>query len=145
MVRWPVLISLVLASALAQPASAQETAPGTTTTTSGFRPRPVRPGSVSLGGGVQYGALVGGDFSDDFDNGVGVGFNLRYRTAADAAIALSFESHNFGVKVASDSAAGHDKLQIITTTLDYLKYGATRIHVTGCSSCITRWKLCHSC
>jgi len=127
-VRWPVLISLVLAFAFAQPASAQETAPSTTTTTttSGWRPRPVRPGSVSLGGAVQYGLLVGGAFSDDFDNGVGAGFNLRYRTAADAAIALSFESHNFGVKVPSDSAAGHDKLQIITTTLDYVKFGATR-------------------
>ena len=129
--RWLVLVTVVLAFVVARPASAQEAppgtpAPGTPAPTTGWRPRPVRPGSVSLGGGVQYGALVGVDFSDDFDNGVGVGFNLRYRTASDAAVALSFEGHSFGVKVASDSAAGHDKLQIITTTLDYLKYGATR-------------------
>ena len=127
--RWLVLVVLVLSSGFSQPAAAQDTppaAPGEPAPTTGWRPRPVRPGSVSLGGGVQYGALVGGEFSDDFDNGVGVGFNLRYRTASDAAVALAFESHSFGVKVASDSAAGHDKLQIITTTLDYMKYGATR-------------------
>ena len=115
-------------SVVAQPAAAQQPAPTTepAPAPTGWRARPVRPGSVSLGGGVQYGTLLGGDFSDDFNSGVGAGFNLRYRTAADAAVALSFESHNFGVKVATDSAAGHDKLQIITTTLDYVKFGATR-------------------
>ena len=128
--RWLVLFTLMLLSVVAQPAPAQQPAPtqepAPTPAPSGWRARPVRPGSVSLGGGVQYGTLLGGDFSDDFDAGVGVGFNLRYRTAADAAVALSFESHNFGVKVPTDSAAGHDKLQIITTTLDYVKFGATR-------------------
>jgi opacity protein-like surface antigen len=125
--RWLVLAVLVLAFAPA--AQAQDAA------STGWRPRPVRTGTVSLGGQVLYGALLGGGtagvgethrFSEDFNHGVGVGFNLRYRTASDAAVALSFESHNFGVKVPTDSAAGFDHLQIITTTLDYMKYGATR-------------------
>jgi hypothetical protein len=117
---------LVLTLAVAVPALAFAQETTTPAPVTGFRPRPVRPGTVSIGGSVQYGALVGGTFSDDFDNGVGAGFNLRYRTAADAAIALAFEAHNFGVKVPSDSAAGHDHAQFIVTTLDYMKFGATR-------------------
>ena len=119
--RFVVLAFLLVIPALAH---AQETA--TPAPVSGFRPRPVRIGTVSLGGAVQYGTLVGGTFSDDFDNGIAGGFNLRYRTAADAAVALTFESHNFGAKVASDSAAGHDHAQFFVTTLDYMKFGATR-------------------
>ena len=119
--RWLVLVPLFFVCALAAPASAQET-----TASTGWRSRPVRTGTVSLGGQLQYGALVGGEFSDDFNHGLGVGFNLRYRTASDAAIAVSFEAHNFDVKVPSDSAAGFNRLQFITTTLDYVKYGATR-------------------
>ena len=91
-----------------------------------WRPRPVRTGTVSLGGQMLYGALLGGPFSDDFNTGLGAGFNLRYRTAADQAFGLSFESHNFGVKKPSDSAAGHDQLQIIVTTVDYTKFGSIR-------------------
>lgn len=117
--RWFFLVLLALVAA---PAFAQDS----TTTVSSFRPRPVRPGTVSLGGQTIYGALVGGEFSDDFNNGPGAGFNLRYRTASDAAVALSFEAQNFGAKVATDSAAGFDKLQYIVTTLDYMKFSATR-------------------
>ena len=117
--RWFFLVLLALVAA---PAFAQDS----TTTVSSFRPRPVRPGTVSLGGQFIYGSLVGGEFSDDFNNGPGAGFNLRYRTASDAAVALSFEAQNFGAKVATDSAAGFDKLQYIVTTLDYMKFSATR-------------------
>lgn len=123
-------ICCALLALYAAPAFAQEaTAP------SGWRPRPVREGTVSLGGSLLYGSLFGGSaaagetvhrFAEDFNHGVGVGFNLRYRTAGDAALAIAFEAHNFGVKTPSDSAAGLDHLQIITTTLDYVKYGATR-------------------
>ena len=116
--RWFVLVLLALVAA---PAFAQDS-----TVVSTWRPRPVRPGTVSLGGQFIYGSLVGGEFSDDFDNGPGIGFNLRYRTAADAAVALSFEAQTFGAKVATDSAAGFDKLQYIVTTLDYMKFGSTR-------------------
>jgi hypothetical protein len=124
--RWLVLIPLFLVSGFVQPAAAQDTPPPPAPPASGWRPRPVRAGSVSLGGAVQYGVLVGGEFSNDFDNGLGAGFNLRYRTAADAAVALSFESHTFGAKVATDSAAGFSQLQIIMTTLDYMKFGSIR-------------------
>jgi opacity protein-like surface antigen len=91
-----------------------------------FRPRLVRSGTVSLGGQLLYGLLLGGPFSDDFNNGLGAGFNLRYRTAQDQAFGISFEAHNFGTKAPSDSAAGHDKLQIIVTTVDYTKFGSIR-------------------
>ena len=119
--RWFFLVPLVLLALEVAPALAQDSllAPS-------FRPRPVRPGTVSLGGQFIYGSLVGGEFSEDFNNGPGLGFNLRYRTAADAAIALSFEAQTFGVKVETDSAAGFDKLQFIVTTLDYMKFSSTR-------------------
>jgi opacity protein-like surface antigen len=91
-----------------------------------WRPRLVRTGTVSIGFGANYGALLGGPFSDDFNNGLGAGFNLRYRTASDAAFGLSFEAHNFGTKAPSDSAAGHDHLQVIVTTIDYTKFASIR-------------------
>ena len=119
--RWFVLALFALLSFEALPALAQDS-----TVVSHWRPRPVRPGTVSLGGQFIYGSLVGGEFSDDFNHGAGIGFNLRYRTAADAAVALSFEAQTFGAKVATDSAAGFDKLQYIVTTLDYMKFGSTR-------------------
>jgi hypothetical protein len=119
--RWFVLVPLAFLALEVAPAFAQDS-----TLATSFRPRPVRAGTVSLGGQFVYGSLVGGEFSQDFDNGPGVGFNLRYRTAADAAVALSFEAQTFGAKVATDSAAGFDKLQYIVTTLDYMKFSSTR-------------------
>ncbi len=123
LVRLTLLVVLVFApgGASAQAPAGEAPAPARN-----WRARPVRQGTVSLGGQVLYSALVGGSFADDFDNGLGAGFNLRYRTAPDAALALSFEGQNFGVKVPSDSAAGHNRVQFIVTTLDYIKYGAIR-------------------
>jgi opacity protein-like surface antigen len=124
---------------LVGPAPAQsQTPPADAPAPSGWRARPVRPGTVSLGGQVLYSALVGGGsgdvatgdeapvFARQFNNGLGMGFNLRYRTSPDAALAVTFEGQNYNVKVPSDSAAGRDRLQFILTTLDYIKYSATR-------------------
>lgn len=123
LVRLTLLVVLVLAPT---DASAQAPAGDTPAPARSWRVRPVRQGTVSLGGQVLYSALVGGPFADEFGNGLGAGFNLRYRTGPDAALALSFEGQNFGVKVPSDLTDGHDRLQFIVTTLDYIKYGAVR-------------------
>jgi opacity protein-like surface antigen len=120
-----VLFVLALASMPAL-ARAQGTATPAPAAVDAWRPRLVRSGTVSLGAGANYGLLLGGTFSDDFNSGLGAGFNLRYRTATDQAFGLSFESHNFGVKTPSDSAAGHDHLQIIVTTVDFTKFGSIR-------------------
>jgi opacity protein-like surface antigen len=115
-----------------------QTPPADAPAPSGWRARPVRLGTVSLGGQALYSTLVGGGsgevavgneaptFARQFNSGIGVGFNLRYRTSQDAALAVTFEGQNYNVKVESDSAAGRDKLQFIFTTLDYIKYSATR-------------------
>lgn len=126
--RWLVVLSASSVLAVLAPGSARAQQPPSDAPApaTSWRARPVRQGTVSLGGQMLYGSLLGGTFSDDFNNGIGLGFGLRYRTSSDAALAVSFEAHNFGVKVPSDSAAGHDRLQIIVTTLDYIKYGATR-------------------
>jgi hypothetical protein len=126
LVRFALSASLVVLVLAPGRARAQQSASDAAAPAASWRARPVRQGTVSLGGQLLYSALLGGTFSDDFDNGLGAGFNLRYRTGPDAALAVSFEGQNFNVKVPSDSAAGHDKLQFIVTTLDYIKYGATR-------------------
>ncbi len=97
-----------------------------TPVTTGWRPRPVRSGTVSLGGGIVYGTLLGPQLGEEFTNGLGLGFSLRYRSGQDAAYGLSFEAHSFAVKTQADSAAARDKLQLIETTFDYYSFGATR-------------------
>ena len=122
----PLVLFVLALSSLPGMALAQGTATPAPAAADTWRPRLVRSGTVSLGAGANYGLLLGGPFSDDFNNGLGAGFNLRYRTAADQAFGVSFEAHNFGVKTPSDSAAGHDRLQIIVTTVDYTKFGSIR-------------------
>ena len=124
------LVLLVLAlAALPGIVRAQGTATPAPAAADAWRPRLVRTGTVSLGCQMLYGALLGGPFSDDFNNGLGVGFNLRYRTAPDQAFGLSFEAHNFGVKVPSEVPEGHDHLQIIVTTVDFTKFGSIRSRI----------------
>lgn len=93
----------------------------------GWRPRPVRSGTVSLGGGLNYGFLVGSSrFSEVFNNGLGGGASLRYRSGPEQAFGLSFESHSFAAKSPPDSAAAPASLQFVVTTLDYFHYFNTR-------------------
>jgi hypothetical protein len=128
----------VLAAALAlcalrtAPARAQDTgAPPPASSegepvTTGWRPRPVRSGTVSLGAGLVYGSLLGPGLGKEFSNGLGLGFNLRYRSGSDAAYGLAFEAHNFAITNRPDSVTAHDKLQFIESTFDYYAFGATR-------------------
>ena len=112
------------------PAAAQDTAtpapaPGTIET--GFRPRPVRAGTVALHGSALYGVLVGsGRFADEFNHGLGVGFGLRYRNSNQSSLGIAFESHQFDAKAPGDSAAAPKKLQMIMTTLDYYRHYSVR-------------------
>jgi opacity protein-like surface antigen len=107
------------------PARAQDPAPAAAPST-GFRPRLVREGTVSLHGGAVYGQLLGGTFKDVFDSGLGAAFALRYRSDRAAAFGLGFESHHFEAKNEPDSAAAPKSLQIIVTTLDYYRYSNIR-------------------
>jgi len=129
--RWAGSLALFVFAliALAAPAFAQGSGAGTDSAHAAekWRPRPVRNGTVSLGGAALYGTLFGGGlFSDEFKSGLGVGFNLRYRTAPDQALGLGFESQVFAVKTEADSAAAHDRLQFIVTTFDYYKFFSVR-------------------
>src|SRR5438128_1516913 len=106
--------ALMIAPGLAR----AQTPPADTPAPGGWRARPVRQGTVSLGGQLLYSMLLAGKsgeptvdiagggtlkFANEFDNGLGAGFNLRYRTSPDAAIAITFEGQNYNVKVPSDS------------------------------------------
>ncbi len=116
-----------LVTAAAPPVRAQTPPAPPAEQPSGWRPRPVRAGTVSLGGYAQYGTLFGSTrFGDMFDNGLGGGVSLRYRSGSDQAFGLSFESHSFGARVGADSAAAPDHLQLITTTVEYYKFFRTR-------------------
>jgi len=122
-------LALPLAAALPAPAAAQDTATpaGTPAAPTGFRPRPVRSGTVALHGGALYGTLVGsGNFADTFNHGLGLDFGLRYRNSAESSLGISFESHQFDAKVEADSAAAPKKLQMVMTTLDYYRHYSVR-------------------
>ena len=122
----PRTLSLVLLYVLLAPACAFAQDTAETPAPVSWRPRPVRQGTVSLGGQMLYGSLFGGNQGDEFNSGLGLGFNLRYRTAPDQAWGLSFEGHNFD---AGDTSQVHDRLQIIVTTLDFTMYSGTRTRV----------------
>ncbi len=125
-----VLIALSLGS-IARPALAQDKAAAPAAATS-WRPRPVRQGTVSLGGQLLYGSLLGGALAHDFNGGPGAAFNVRYRTASDQAIGVSFEAHNFAAGsgiAAGDSTQFLDRLQVIVTTLDFTKFAGVRSRV----------------
>ena len=129
-------LALGLVAGLAAPARAQDSgapppAGKEEPVTTGWRPRPVRSGTVSLGGAVVYGTLLGSGLGQEFASGVGLGFNLRYRAGYDGAYGLSFEAHNFAVASEPDSDTGHHKLQVIETTFDYYAFGATRTRMPG--------------
>ena len=119
------LFALALATGAAGAARAQGTV--TELPAEGFRPRPVREGTLSLSGGGQYGSFFGrSDFGKDFDQGLGLGFRVRYRTDTASALGLSFESQVYGARVASVADTAAKSLQIIVNTLDYYRYMKTR-------------------
>jgi hypothetical protein len=125
------MIVMLCLAGLASPAFAQEPAPApapTPAAETGFRPRIVREGTVSLHGGAMYGKLLGGGrFADVFNAGLGAGFSVRYRTDRNASFGLAFESHHFDAKDGSpDSVTAPVSLQIITTTLDYFHFSNVR-------------------
>ena len=119
--------ALVASTALgfALPAAAQDPAPAPVVE-EGWRPRPVRSGTVALNGSAMYGSLLGGPFADAFGNGLGLGFALRYRNSAESSIGLGFESHQFDGTSDADSAATPVKLQMVMTTLDYYRHFSVR-------------------
>jgi opacity protein-like surface antigen len=117
-----VLALLVLA---APPAFAQD-APAPAPD-AGFRPRPVRNGTVALHGAGMYGSLIGsGELAETFDRGLGLGFALRYRNSSESSFGLGFEAHRFDSKVIADSANAPRNLQLVITTLDYYRHFNTR-------------------
>ncbi len=124
------LAALVVAPALGRPApaAAQDTAtPAPTVEPTGFRPRPVRAGTVALHGSAMYGTLLGsGRFAEDFDHGLGMGFGLRYRNSSESSLGIAFESHQFDAKAPGDSATAPKKLQMVMTTLDYYRHYSVR-------------------
>jgi hypothetical protein len=123
------MIVLLCLAGFAAPVGAQEPAPQPAPAAeSGFRPRLVREGTVSLHGAASYGKLMGGGrFSDVFDAGLGAAFGIRYRSDRNAAFGLSFESHHFEAKDDTpDSTFAPVSLQIVVTTLDYYHYSNVR-------------------
>jgi hypothetical protein len=123
-----VALALPLGAAFPAPARAQDTAtPPPATVTTGFRPRPVRSGTVSLLGGAMYGTLLGsGRFADEYSSGLGLGFALRYRNSAESSLGFAFESHQFDASVEPDSAAAPKSLQMVMTTVDYYRHYSVR-------------------
>jgi opacity protein-like surface antigen len=119
-----VALAVVLVSSVGE-ARAQGTV--TELPPSGFRPRPVRQGTLSLGGVGHYGSLFGSSgFGDQFEAGLGLGFSVRYRTDAAAAFGLSFDAHDHEAKTAPVLAEDAEKLQIVVTSLDYYRFFRTR-------------------
>jgi opacity protein-like surface antigen len=114
-----VLGGLLALAALAPPAPAQTPE---STPAPGFRPRIVRAGTVALYGAGTYGSLLGGNFSDTFDQGLGLAFALRYRNSQESSFGLGFEAHRFDAKAAPDSAFSPVKFQMVMTTLDYYRH-----------------------
>ena len=85
-----VLGTLVLLLPAPEIARAQAPAPDAVPTT-GWRPRIVRSGTVTLHGGALYGTLLGGGpYSETFDQGIGLGFALRYRNSQESSLGLGF-------------------------------------------------------
>lgn len=131
------------------PASAQEPPPlpGAAPAGTGWRPRIVREGTVSLGGQAQYGTFFANTgFGRDYDAGPGMTIRLRYRTSRETALGLSFEGQRMNATedpVASDDP---DWIRGIVTTFDYYQYfrvkkRAPRYLVAGAGLVQTRRQL----
>jgi opacity protein-like surface antigen len=116
-------LALVLAASTAR---AQD-APPPPAPPSGFRPRVVREGTLSLGAQGQYGTFLGNSgFGAEYNHGPSLGVRVRYRFAEDQAFGVSFEGQRFDVKVDSASTTAPKYLTAITTTAEYYNYFQTR-------------------
>jgi len=104
------------------PAAAQESSE-TAPPPSGFQPRIVREGTLSLGAQAGYGSfIVSNGFGRDFNTGLDLAVRVRYRTSRDQALGVSFEAQRYDAK--KDPADPFDPkwLQCVTTTVEYYQY-----------------------
>jgi opacity protein-like surface antigen len=116
-------LALVLAASTAR---AQDSSPPPAPP-SGFRPRIVREGTLSLGMQGEYGSFIGtSGFGEEFNHGPALGVRVRYRFAEDQAFGISFEGQRFDSKVDSVSIFAPKYLSAITTTAEYYNYFQTR-------------------
>jgi len=115
-------MTLAASTARAQDTSQPPPAPPT-----GFRPRVVREGTLSLGMQGEYGTLVGtSGFGDEFNHGPALAVRVRYRFAEDQAVGVSFETQRYDAKVDSVSEFAPKYLNAITTSIEYYNYFQTR-------------------
>jgi len=123
--RFSIVVAAGAALSFADVARAQDAPPPPVP--SGWRPRPVREGTVALYGAAMYGTVLGsGRYADAFDAGLGLGFAIRYRTGSESSLGLGFESHQFEGSSSADSAATPVELQFVMTTLDYYRHFSVR-------------------
>jgi len=95
--------------------------------TTGWRPRVVRDGTLSLGLQGEYGSFVGtSGFGQSYNHGPALGVRIRYRFAEDQAFGISFESQRFNVKHDTTVPTDPKYLTAITTTAEYYNYFQTR-------------------
>jgi opacity protein-like surface antigen len=123
--RWRMWGALVLVLA-ASTARAQESSPPPAPP-SGFRPRVVREGTLSLGMQGEYGTMLGNSgFGAEYNHGPSLAVRVRYRFAEDQAVGVSFEAQRFDAKVDSVSEFAPKYLNALTTELEYYNYFQTR-------------------
>jgi len=116
-------LAVILAASTAR---AQDTSPPPAPP-SGFRPRVVRDGTLSLGMQGQYGTLVGtSGFGAEYNHGPSLGVRVRYRFAEDQAVGVSFETQRYDAKVDSAGQFAPKWLNAITTSIEYYNYFQTR-------------------
>jgi opacity protein-like surface antigen len=87
-----------------------------------FAPRPVREGTLSIGLYGLGGALVAGSLSETYDTGLGFAVRLRYRTARESALGLSFESQRYNAKQAPQDATDPEWVTVVNSILEYQHY-----------------------
>jgi hypothetical protein len=82
-----------------------------------------RPGTLSLGGQVQYGIIAGpSDLASDFERGAGFALRIRYAFGGPQAFGISFESQTFDGNSESDVEPAPDRLKLSNATVEYIRY-----------------------
>ncbi len=88
-----------------------------------FTPRYVREGTLSFGLYGQGGAILGGgDLGDVYDIGPGMAVRLRYRTARESALGLSFEAQRYDAKLAPDTPDDPEWIRTVNAIIEYQHY-----------------------
>jgi opacity protein-like surface antigen len=120
---WGVLAMILAASTARAQDETQPPPPPTT----GWKPRIVREGTLSLGLQGEYGSLIGNSgFGAEYNHGPAIAVRVRYRFAEDQAVGFSFEGQRFDAKVDSADAFAPKYLNAITTEIEYYNYFQTR-------------------